>query len=302
MAECARAKLGVDDEWRCGSTASEVFVDERTETLGPPATCGKHGEVPPPPIPFLFRTQVSRDAGRRLACRGPSSAVPVVMGKFLLAKLARTHGRHLRTAGLSGNGTQAGADSESWRRKTTGVIVSGSAPDKQRQRVPLDVSYVTRQTDLAGRQQKLPACMLTLKVQACIIASYRDYNHGLDYSTPIKAKRVRFPAGSPPDSRMWEPCRTVPLVGGSNWIYSVFPVLAAPYSPRFTLIDSQDLDGNTARLARRSDEALGVLVSVARIAPSLLDRGRAGTSSFACEALMDIPTSTGSSQRRCSPP
>ncbi|KAJ8871873.1 hypothetical protein PR048_028213 [Dryococelus australis] len=32
--------------------------------------------------------------------------------------------------------------------------------------------------------------------------------------------------------------------------------------------------GNTARLARRSDEALGVRVSVARIAPSLLDLGR----------------------------
>ncbi|KAJ8866335.1 hypothetical protein PR048_032178 [Dryococelus australis] len=37
-------------------------------------------------------------------------------------------------------------------------------------------------------------------------------------------------------------------------------------------------DGNTARLARRSDEALGVRVSVARIAPSLLDLGRATTS------------------------
>ncbi|KAJ8867679.1 hypothetical protein PR048_031482 [Dryococelus australis] len=33
-------------------------------------------------------------------------------------------------------------------------------------------------------------------------------------------------------------------------------------------------DGNTARLARRSDEALGVRISVARIAPSLLDLGR----------------------------
>ncbi|KAJ8866292.1 hypothetical protein PR048_032135 [Dryococelus australis] len=34
-------------------------------------------------------------------------------------------------------------------------------------------------------------------------------------------------------------------------------------------------DGNTARLARRSDEALGVRVSVARIAPSLLELARA---------------------------
>ncbi|KAJ8871872.1 hypothetical protein PR048_028212 [Dryococelus australis] len=37
---------------------------------------------------------------------------------------------------------------------------------------------------------------------------------------------------------------------------------------------SQRYDGNTARLARRSDEALGVRVSVARTAPSLLDTGR----------------------------
>ncbi|KAJ8870010.1 hypothetical protein PR048_029021 [Dryococelus australis] len=37
----------------------------------------------------------------------------------------------------------------------------------------------------------------------------------------------------------------------------------------------QRYDDNTARLARRSDEALGVRVTVARIAPSLLDRGRA---------------------------
>ncbi|KAJ8867936.1 hypothetical protein PR048_031745 [Dryococelus australis] len=37
-------------------------------------------------------------------------------------------------------------------------------------------------------------------------------------------------------------------------------------------------DGNTADLARRSDEALGVRESVARIARSLLDLGRAVTS------------------------
>ncbi|KAJ8876052.1 hypothetical protein PR048_023960, partial [Dryococelus australis] len=37
-------------------------------------------------------------------------------------------------------------------------------------------------------------------------------------------------------------------------------------------------DGNTARLARRSDEALGARVSVARIAPSRLDLGRGGPS------------------------
>ncbi|KAJ8879990.1 hypothetical protein PR048_020611 [Dryococelus australis] len=38
----------------------------------------------------------------------------------------------------------------------------------------------------------------------------------------------------------------------------------------------KDHDGNTASLARRGDKALGVRVAVARIAPSLLDLGRAG--------------------------
>ncbi|KAJ8897860.1 hypothetical protein PR048_003213 [Dryococelus australis] len=42
----------------------------------------------------------------------------------------------------------------------------------------------------------------------------------------------------------------------------------------FGVGDISDAIGNTARLARRSDEALGVRVSVARIAPSLLDLGR----------------------------
>ncbi|KAJ8869086.1 hypothetical protein PR048_030647 [Dryococelus australis] len=37
------------------------------------------------------------------------------------------------------------------------------------------------------------------------------------------------------------------------------------------------VDGNTARLARRSDEAIGVRITVARIAPSLLDLERATT-------------------------
>ncbi|KAJ8880306.1 hypothetical protein PR048_016772 [Dryococelus australis] len=44
-------------------------------------------------------------------------------------------------------------------------------------------------------------------------------------------------------------------------------------------------DGNTARLARRSDEALEVRVSVARIAPLLLGLGRAGTHSSFLNSL-----------------
>ncbi|KAJ8895990.1 hypothetical protein PR048_001331 [Dryococelus australis] len=43
---------------------------------------------------------------------------------------------------------------------------------------------------------------------------------------------------------------------------------------RNLIYTAKEHDGNTAHLARRSDEALGVRVSVARIAPSLLDLGR----------------------------
>ncbi|KAJ8871509.1 hypothetical protein PR048_027831 [Dryococelus australis] len=61
---------------------------------------------------------------------------------------------------------------------------------------------------------------------------------------PTKANGVRFPAGLPPDFRMRESCRTMPLVGGFYRGSPVSPPLhsgAAPYLPRFTLIGSQDL-------------------------------------------------------------
>ncbi|KAJ8881536.1 hypothetical protein PR048_018018 [Dryococelus australis] len=48
----------------------------------------------------------------------------------------------------------------------------------------------------------------------------------LDYSPPTKANRVRFPAGSLPDLRMWESCRTMPLVCGFSLGSHVFPALA----------------------------------------------------------------------------
>ncbi|KAJ8880216.1 hypothetical protein PR048_016682 [Dryococelus australis] len=51
----------------------------------------------------------------------------------------------------------------------------------------------------------------------------------------------------------------------------------------------QDHDGNTARLARRSDEALALRVSVARIAPSHLDLGRAGAHTLLLKADCEIP-------------
>ncbi|KAJ8874602.1 hypothetical protein PR048_025468 [Dryococelus australis] len=42
-------------------------------------------------------------------------------------------------------------------------------------------------------------------------------------SSPTKANRVHSPAGSLPDFRMWEPCRTMPLVGAFSRESHVFP-------------------------------------------------------------------------------
>ncbi|KAJ8880805.1 hypothetical protein PR048_017276 [Dryococelus australis] len=133
----------------------------------------------------------------------------------------------------------------------------------------------------------------------------------LDNSPPTKTNRVRFPVGLLSDFCTWVSCRTMPLAGGFSL---GSPVCLAPAFRRhsiltsITLIGSQDLDlravqisslthsfmpiisaikcevlefhplslyvGNTTSLARRSDESLGVRVSVALIAHSLLDLGR----------------------------
>ncbi|KAJ8895233.1 hypothetical protein PR048_000558 [Dryococelus australis] len=67
----------------------------------------------------------------------------------------------------------------------------------------------------------------------------------LDCPPSTKANRVQSPAGSLPDSRKWESCRTMPLVGGVfNGDLPFPPPLhsgAAPFSLRSTLIGSQDL-------------------------------------------------------------
>ncbi|KAJ8896040.1 hypothetical protein PR048_001381 [Dryococelus australis] len=69
---------------------------------------------------------------------------------------------------------------------------------------------------------------------------------GRDYSPPILANLVRFPAGSPPDFRKWESCPDDAAGRQVSSGISRFPPLlhssAAPYLPRFTLIGSQDLD------------------------------------------------------------
>ncbi|KAJ8888693.1 hypothetical protein PR048_008185 [Dryococelus australis] len=86
-------------------------------------------------------------------------------------------------------------------------------------------------------------------------------------------------------------CRWLASFLGDISVRSPLHSGAAPYSPRFTFtgfldpvvkrrpnlctpLHSYRHEGNTARLARRSDEALEVRVSVALIAPQLLDLGR----------------------------
>ncbi|KAJ8898186.1 hypothetical protein PR048_003546 [Dryococelus australis] len=62
-------------------------------------------------------------------------------------------------------------------------------------------------------------------------------------SPPTKANRAQFPAG-PPDSRKWESCRTMPLVGGPSRGYPASPTPSFQICSIFTsitLIDSQDL-------------------------------------------------------------
>ncbi|KAJ8867755.1 hypothetical protein PR048_031558 [Dryococelus australis] len=58
------------------------------------------------------------------------------------------------------------------------------------------------------------------------------------------ANLVQFPAGSPPDVRMWASCRTMLLVGGFSQGSLVCPALSFRRSSiltSITLIDSQDL-------------------------------------------------------------
>ncbi|KAJ8888603.1 hypothetical protein PR048_008095 [Dryococelus australis] len=68
----------------------------------------------------------------------------------------------------------------------------------------------------------------------------------LNYSPPTKA--VRFLAGSLLDFRVWESCRTMPLVGGVFFFlvdlpsFNLFHSGAVPNSRLFTLTSSQNLD------------------------------------------------------------
>ncbi|KAJ8870961.1 hypothetical protein PR048_027263 [Dryococelus australis] len=90
----------------------------------------------------------------------------------------------------------------------------------------------------------------------------RHYNKKIIVSAAVKANLVRFPAGSLPGSRMWESCQAMPLVVGFSRRSSATPPPtpihsgAAPYSPHFTVIGSQDLDTFEQHLSRQLHASL----------------------------------------------
>ncbi|KAJ8875246.1 hypothetical protein PR048_023141 [Dryococelus australis] len=98
---------------------------------------------------------------------------------------------------------------------------------------------------------------------------------GIEPAVSLLASHQGDPGSIPgrvtPDFCMWESCRTMPLVGG-------FSFRRCSILTSIALIGSRDFEvhgGNTARLACRSDKALEAHVRVARIAPRLLNLGRA---------------------------
>ncbi|KAJ8867883.1 hypothetical protein PR048_031688 [Dryococelus australis] len=63
-------------------------------------------------------------------------------------------------------------------------------------------------------------------------------------SPPTRANRAQSPAGSHPGFRMWESCRTMPLLGGFSWGSPVSPSLSfrsCSILTSITIVGSQDL-------------------------------------------------------------
>ncbi|KAJ8895352.1 hypothetical protein PR048_000684 [Dryococelus australis] len=111
-----------------------------------------------------------------------------------------------------------------------------------------DLGSTPHPTPLATSGARLPVCrrsrgLRSRPTQCCQFSGFPSYSR-LDCSPPTKANRVQPLAASLPDFRKWESCRAMPLVGEFTREFPVSPALhsgAAPFSPRFTLIGSQDL-------------------------------------------------------------
>ncbi|KAJ8891817.1 hypothetical protein PR048_004371 [Dryococelus australis] len=81
--------------------------------------------------------------------------------------------------------------------------------------------------------------------------SLANRGHGgserLACSPPTKAIRVQSPAGATPDSRAWEPCRTMPLVGGTCRGSPASPALSFR---RCSMLISETLVGSRTSMLR----------------------------------------------------
>ncbi|KAJ8895100.1 hypothetical protein PR048_000425 [Dryococelus australis] len=93
----------------------------------------------------------------------------------------------------------------------------------------------------------IPALLRTRlsSLSSALKTSMAVVHERLQCSPPTRVNRVQFPAGSLHISAIWESCRTMPLVDGLSRRYPVSSAPlhsgAAPVSPHFVLIDSQDL-------------------------------------------------------------
>ncbi|KAJ8877883.1 hypothetical protein PR048_022342 [Dryococelus australis] len=111
-------------------------------------------------------------------------------------------------------------------------ILSSPVRDMNHGLCKLDVGEATMSLEVFS-DHSLEAKMM---LQCCLLEDIRT-----DNSILIR----RFSPGSPPDIRTWESCRTMPLVGEFSGDFMFPPPVHsgfAPYSPRFTLAGSQDLD------------------------------------------------------------
>ncbi|KAJ8876674.1 hypothetical protein PR048_021121 [Dryococelus australis] len=114
-------------------------------------------------------------------------------------------------------------------------------PDSQKI-YALQVPYNECLSPLYPDSQKIYALQVPYNECFSLIGKHScDWDRGNIMLCSVTANRVRFSAGSPPDFRMWESCRTMPLVGSVPFSPRLHSD-TAPYSPLFNLIGSQDLD------------------------------------------------------------
>ncbi|KAJ8887419.1 hypothetical protein PR048_013634 [Dryococelus australis] len=137
------------------------------------------------------------------------------------------------------------------------------APLVNKGRTPLKVCSKVSHFRDGATQFKRPAGGGQSKV-----GGVRRLLYWLEYSPPTSANGFRFPAGSLPDFRMWDSCRTMPLLGRFSRGSPVSPALsfrrAAPYSPRFTIIGSQDLNFKSRQRTRERHVELRAVLPAAQ--------------------------------------